>query len=108
MTAAMVTVPPEPANPDGAGVGPLLAALQNSAHAQEMAAPSRLYDLLATSDDPLWREIGLQLQQGRMSLREVLQVDAYRQHLHRGLAHHRFQETMVAARTYLTSEPGDG
>jgi hypothetical protein len=47
---------------------------------------SRLYEALARSDDPMWREIGEQLRDGQMQLRHVLQVDAYWQHLQGGIA----------------------
>jgi hypothetical protein len=92
------------------GIGPLLAALDDDPLAREMAAPAQLYDLLARSDDPVWREIGQQLRDGRMDLRDVVQVEAYRRHLHRELTQHehRFGDVISAARSYLEAGPGGG
>lgn len=90
------------------GIGPLLAVLDGSVLAQEVTAPARLYDLLARSDDPVWREIGQQLRDGRMSLRQMVQVEAYRRHLHQGMAEHghRFGKAVAAAQSYLEAKPG--
>jgi hypothetical protein len=41
----------------------------------------KLYELLANSDDPLWKEIGAQLRDGQMQLQDMLGVDTYRTHL---------------------------
>lgn len=49
--------------------------------ADETSRRRKLYELLADSDDPLWREIGTQLRDGQMQLRDVLGVDAYTTHL---------------------------
>jgi hypothetical protein len=90
------------------GVEALFAVLGGGVLPPGMAVPARLYRLLAASDDPVWREIGQQLRDGRMSLRQVVQVEQYRRHLHRGLAEHghRFGEAVTAARSYL--EPRSG
>jgi hypothetical protein len=47
----------------------------------ETSRRKRLYELLADSDDPLWKEIGTQLRDGQMRLRDIWGVDAYCTHL---------------------------
>ena len=49
--------------------------------AHETSRRRKLYELLANSDDPLWKEIGTQLRDGQMQLRDVFEVDAYATHL---------------------------
>lgn len=48
----------------------------------------RIFEALARSDDPVWREMGEQLRDGRMELRDVARVDAYWQKVQQGLAEH--------------------
>ncbi|MBM7785038.1 hypothetical protein [Tenggerimyces flavus] len=40
-----------------------------------------LYELLAESDDPLWKEIGTQLRDGQLGPRGIFEVEAYRTHV---------------------------
>jgi hypothetical protein len=49
--------------------------------ASETSRRNQLYELLADSDDPLWKEIGTQLRDGQMRLRDIWGVDAYCTHL---------------------------
>ena len=69
-----------------------------------------LFGLLAESDDPMWREIGQQLRDGQMSPRQILQVDAYWQHVERGLVAHQedFRQAVEAVRDHSQAERGDG
>jgi hypothetical protein len=56
--------------------------------AHESSRRRRLYDLLADSDDPLWKEIGVQLRDGQMQLRDIAGVEAYGNHLIDAIAKH--------------------
>lgn len=69
----------------------------------------RMFEQLAGSDDPMWREIGQQLRDGQMSLRHVLQVDAYWQHVVSGLDEHQeaFRGTVAAVQAQLEAEQAD-
>jgi hypothetical protein len=49
--------------------------------AHETLRRRKLYELLANSDDPLWKEIGTQLRDGQMQLRDIFGVEAYGTHL---------------------------
>ena len=49
--------------------------------AHESSRRRTLYELLANSDDPLWKEIGTQLRDGQMQPRDIGGVEAYRTHL---------------------------
>ncbi len=48
--------------------------------AHETLRRRTLYEALANSDDPMWKEIGTQLRDGQMQPRDVFGVDAYRSH----------------------------
>ena len=60
---------------------PELADLANTATRRH-----RLYQLIAESPDPLWREIGAQLRDGQLRPTQVLSVPEYREHLQAGMA----------------------
>ncbi|PRX46923.1 hypothetical protein B0I33_10620 [Prauserella shujinwangii] len=45
-----------------------------------------LYRLMAENPDPLWREMGQQLRDGRMRPAEMLSTPEYREHLRAGMA----------------------
>jgi hypothetical protein len=66
----------------------------------------RFFDALAASDDPMWREIGNELRDGRIALRDVLGVGAYREQVERGFAENQeaFQEALAQAKEQLERE----
>jgi hypothetical protein len=49
--------------------------------ASETSRRRVLYDLLANSDDPLWKEMGEQLRDGQMRPRDVFGVEEYSTHI---------------------------
>jgi hypothetical protein len=49
--------------------------------AHETIRRRHVYDSLANSEDPLWAEIGTQLRDGQMELRDIWEVDAYSTHV---------------------------
>jgi hypothetical protein len=49
--------------------------------ADETSRRRTLYELLANSADPMWKEIGTQLRDGQLDARDLLRVDAYASHL---------------------------
>lgn len=46
---------------------------------------AKLYRMLASHPDPMWREIGSQLRDGKMTLREMYANAEYRKHVHKGM-----------------------
>lgn len=74
--------------------------------ASETIRRNQLYDLLANSDDPLWREIGTQLRDGQMRLRDVWGVDAYCTHLVDAIDKHSsdFPSALAKAREQLEAD----
>lgn len=46
----------------------------------------RFYEVVAENPDPIWREIGQQLRDGRLRPSEVLSVPEYRERLRAGMA----------------------
>jgi hypothetical protein len=64
---------------------------------------TKLYKALADHPDPMWREIGGQLRDGKMTLRDIYRVEAYREHLHEGFEknRHRFVESVRQATQQL-------
>jgi hypothetical protein len=56
--------------------------------AHETSRRRLLYDLLANSDDPLWKEIGEQLRDGQMRPQDVFEVDEYRTRLIEAIDEH--------------------
>jgi hypothetical protein len=74
--------------------------------AHETFRRRKLYELLANSDDPLWKEIGTQLRDGQMQPRDMLGVDAYRTHLVESLEKHGgdFGTALAKARDELEAD----
>jgi len=74
--------------------------------ASETSRRRHLYDLLANADDPLLSEIGTQLRDGQMRLRDVWGVDAYCTHLVDGIDKHRadFPAALAKAREDLEAD----
>lgn len=74
--------------------------------ASETGRRSHLYDLLADSDDPLWAEIGTQLRDGQMRLRDIWGVDAYCTHLVDAIDRHHsdFPAALAKAREDLEAD----
>lgn len=69
----------------------------------------RVFEALANSDDPMWREIGEQLRDGRMEVRDVLRVEAYWEKVQQGLAEHQedFRQAVVDAKEQLEQEEAE-
>lgn len=69
----------------------------------------RVFEALADSDDPMWREIGEQLRDGRMEIRDVLRVEAYWDKVQQGLAEHRedFRQAVIDAKDQLEREEAE-
>jgi hypothetical protein len=81
--------------------------------AHETNRRRKLYELLANSDDPVWKEIGTQLRDGQMQVRDVFGVEAYGTHLIDAISKHRsdFPAALANARDELeanqaTRQPG--
>ena len=74
--------------------------------AHESLRRRTLYELLAASDDPLWKEIGTQLRDGQMQLRDIGGVEAYRTHLIDAIDEHGsdFPTALAKAREELEAE----
>jgi hypothetical protein len=74
--------------------------------ASETSRRHHLYDLLANADDPLWAEIGTQLRDGQMRLRDVWGVDAYCTHLIDGIDKHGgdFPAALAKTREHLEAD----
>lgn len=66
----------------------------------------RVFQTLADSDDPMWREIGEQLRDGRMGIRDVMRVDAYWEKVQQGLAERQeeFRDAVLDAKSQLEAE----
>ncbi|HEY8474106.1 MAG TPA: hypothetical protein VIL37_15925 [Natronosporangium sp.] len=66
----------------------------------------RLFEALANSDDPLWREIGEQLREGRIRPSDVLQSEVYWNKIQEGLTEHAddFRQAIQAAKEQLEAE----
>jgi hypothetical protein len=73
--------------------------------ASETSRRHHVYDLLADSDDPLWSEIGAQLRDGRMRLRDIWGVDAYSAHLIDAIDKHGGDFPAALAKTREDLEP---
>jgi hypothetical protein len=84
--------------------------LEQSSYASAVTDPGQLqhqmFALLADNEDPMWREIGQQLRDGRMSLRQVAEVDAYWQHVAGDVdeQHDAFRDTLHTLQTHLEAE----
>jgi hypothetical protein len=67
----------------------LLAKIESLPIAAELADPTRrkhlIYERLAASEDPVTREIGEQLRDGAMRVRDLWAIPEYRQVLERGI-----------------------
>lgn len=74
--------------------------------AHETRRRGRLYELLADSNDPLWNEIGAQLRDGQMQLRDIVRVEAYSAHLIDAIDKHSsdFPTVLAEAREHLEAE----
>jgi hypothetical protein len=74
--------------------------------ASESSRRRMLYDLLANSEDPMWKEIGEQLRDGRMQPQDVFEVDEYSTHLFDSLDKHArdFPAALAKARKDLEAE----
>jgi hypothetical protein len=74
--------------------------------AHETSRRRKLYEHLANSDDPLWKEIGTQLRDGRMQLRDISGVEAYSAHLTDTLHKHGgdIPTVLAQAREHLEAE----
>jgi hypothetical protein len=70
-----------------------------AAIASETSRRRLLYDLLANSADPLWKEIGTQLRDGQMQVRDVFEVDEYNTHLIDAIDKHSRDFPAALART---------
>ena len=77
--------------------------------ANETSRRRRLYELLADSDDPLWAEIGTQLRDGQMRLRDIWGVDAYCTHLNDAIDEHGgdFPSALAKTREHLEADQRD-
>jgi hypothetical protein len=66
----------------------------------------KLYELLADSDDPMWKEIGTQLRDGQMQLHEIFRIEAYASHLTDTVDKHArdFPEMLAETREHLEAE----
>ncbi|HEY8452842.1 MAG: hypothetical protein FWJ70_14150 [Micromonosporaceae bacterium] len=91
----------------------LLRLIDRSAHRDQLAdAQSRrrlVFEALANHADPMWREIGEQLRDGRMGIRDVLRVQAYWDKVQQGLAEHgdEFRRAMIDAKEQLEREEAE-
>jgi hypothetical protein len=74
--------------------------------ASETSRRRYLCDLLANADDPLWAEIGTQLRDGQMRLRDIWAVDAYNTHLMDAIDKHGgdFPEALAKTRKDLEAD----
>jgi hypothetical protein len=68
----------------------LASMIEHSSYSDQLSDPRQmqllLFEKLAELDDPILREIGLQLRDGLMGLQAIVGVDAYWQHVTDGLA----------------------
>src|SRR5690606_25864834 len=64
---------------------------------------ARLYKMLSEHKNPIWREIGEQLRDGKMRLDQVLGAEAYREVFFTGLRENRetFVDSLRAAKGHL-------
>jgi hypothetical protein len=74
--------------------------------AHETFRRRKLYELLANSDDPMWKEIGTQLRDGQMQVRDVFGVEAYGAHLVDAIDQHgrEFPAALAKARDELEAD----
>lgn len=72
----------------------------------ETSRRHKLYELLADSDDPMWKEIGTQLRDGQMQLHEIFRIEAYASHLIDTIDKHArdFPEMLAETREHLEAE----
>jgi hypothetical protein len=111
-----VTEPPdddrerEPPLPD---LESMMRLIERSAYRDQIAdvrgRRQRVFEALAASEDPMWREIGEQLRDGRMELRDVTRVGAYWEKVQQGLAEHRedFRRAVLDAKEQLEQEEAE-
>lgn len=102
---------PHPPLPDPSVLQRLL---ESSPRYSELADPDtrrrHVFDALANSDDPMWREIGQQLRDGRLRPRDLLGIDAYAEKIQQGLAANaeQFHANMAEAAAELQAEQDEG
>lgn len=91
----------------------LLRLIDRSAYRDQLAdvqGRRRLvFEALASHENPMWREIGEQLRDGRMEIRDVLRVQAYWEKVQQGLAEHgeEFRQAAIDAKEQLEREEAE-